>query len=87
MGKIAFIVRALYGGKAAVHDFCHHLRSSMGFLGLSLRVVTLISGCVQLHKSMEHWCMYILYFILMLVLLCLETQRVSQDRRLAGTLS
>ena len=33
VGKIALIVRTLYGGKAAGRDFWHHLRSWMEFLG------------------------------------------------------
>ena len=32
MGKRALIVCALYGGKAAGLDFCHHLRNCMGLL-------------------------------------------------------
>ena len=33
VGKRALVVRALYCGKAAGHNFCHHLRSCMGFWG------------------------------------------------------
>ena len=33
VGKIDLIIRDLYGGKAAGHDFWHHLRSCMGFWG------------------------------------------------------
>ena len=32
-GKRSLIVCSLYGGKAAGHDFWHHLRSCMGFWG------------------------------------------------------
>ena len=32
-GKRTVIVRALYGGKSAGADFCHHLRSCMDHLG------------------------------------------------------
>ena len=31
--KKALITRAVYGGKAAAREFCHHLRSCMNFLG------------------------------------------------------
>ena len=34
-GKRAIIVRALYGGKTAVRDFWHHLRSCMTHLGFT----------------------------------------------------
>ena len=44
---------------------------------LSLRVVTLMYLCVQLQKRMEHWCMNIFYYTLVIVLLCLKTQRLS----------
>ena len=33
--KVAFITRALYGGKVAGRDFWHHLRDCMNFLGFT----------------------------------------------------
>ena len=33
VGKRSLIVRALYERKADGHEFCHHLKSCMGFLG------------------------------------------------------
>ena len=38
VGKRALIVRALYARKVAGHDFWHHLRSCMEFLGFKSKV-------------------------------------------------
>ena len=51
VGKKALITRALYGGKAAGRDFCHHLRRYMTFLGFDS---SRANPCLWMWKSIRN---------------------------------
>ena len=77
VGKRALIFRALYGGNSDKMTSSIIFEVAWVFGILYLRAVTLMSGCIQLQKSMEHWCMNMFHYTLMIFLLCLKTQIVS----------
>ena len=62
VGRTALIHRALYGGKAAGHEFWNHLHSCMGFLNFKSCPADPMFGCDLPSRAMGHNAMSMSYY-------------------------